>query len=89
MDINGSGSNGTVSHESFQREKIGTIFVMISSKSMPESMAGKPVRPSEFLFMGTDKIRDSIMVNGFVRISFLWKEPVVWSLAGGKGIPVL
>lgn len=56
---------------------------------MSEGMAGKTVFPAKLLFMCQNKIGDALMVNGFIRISFLWKKPVTGSLPCRKRIPVL
>ena len=34
-------------------------------------MAGKAVFPAKMLFMGQDKVRDTLMVDGLGRVSFL------------------
>jgi hypothetical protein len=56
---------------------------------MPESMAGKTVCPTEFLLVGTDKIRDPLVVDGLGRVSFLREEPVPGTFIHREGIPVL
>lgn len=43
---------------------------MIGSKRMAEGMAGKAVFPAKMLFMGQDKVRDTLMVDGLGRVSF-------------------
>ena len=89
MNINIGGCNGTVPHESFESKQICAIFVMVGGKGMPEGMAGKTVFPAEFFFVKKNKIRDALMINRLIRMPFLRKEPVIWSLTGMERIPVL
>lgn len=62
---------------------------MIGSESMAEGMAGKAVFPAKMLFMGQDKVRDTLMVDGLGRVSFLREKPVTGALISRKRIPVL
>ena len=43
-------------------------------------MAGKAVFPAKMLFMGQDKVRDTLMVDGLGRVSFLREKPVAGAL---------
>ena len=56
---------------------------------MPEGVTGKTVFPAEFLLMGTDNIRDPLVVDGSGRISLLREEPVTGTFICREGIPVL
>ena len=89
MDVNNSGIYTAVSHKCLKSDQVGAILIMVSCESMPECMAGKTVFPSQFFFMGKNKSRDTLVVNGFLRIPFLGKKPVPWPLVRRKGIPVL
>ena len=89
MDIDNRGMDAPVSHEFLESKQVSSILIMVGCKSVPESMAGKAVFPTERIFMGMYKIRDTLMVNRFRRIPFLWKKPVTGTFCLRKGIPVL
>lgn len=54
MYVDGCGSNGFMSKESFDSQKVRTILVQMGSESMPESVCGDPVFPTESRFLVTD-----------------------------------
>lgn len=76
MDVDGSGIDAFMSHKGFEGKQVRPVLIMISGKSMPESMAGKAVFPSQFLLVGTDVIWDTLVVDGPGRISFLWEKEI-------------
>lgn len=88
MDVDGSGIDAFMSHKGFEGKQVRPVLIMISGKSMPESMAGKAVFPSQFLLMGTDVIWDTLVVDGPGRISFLWEKEIPGPVLPGQGIPV-
>ena len=51
MDIDQGRLQGLVSHEIFDGKQVGPVFIKVSSKGMPERMAGEPVFPAEKFFM--------------------------------------
>lgn len=78
MDVDRSRGNGAVSHKCFQSKQVCAVLIMIGCKSMSKGVAGKAMGPAEFLLMGTDKIRDCLMVNRLGQAAFLREEPVFW-----------
>ena len=46
MDIDQGRLQGLVSHEIFDGKQVGPVFIKVSSKGMPERMAGEPVFPA-------------------------------------------
>ena len=76
MYVYNRGRNRPVSHERFQSEQVGSVFIMVGGKSMAECVTGKTVLPSEFFFVCKDKAGDTLVIDGSVRFFLLWKEPV-------------
>ena len=76
MYVYNRGRNRPVSHERFQSEQVGSVFIMVGGESMAECVTGKTVLPSEFFFVCKDKAGDTLVIDGSVRFFLLWKEPV-------------
>ena len=88
VDVDGSGIDAFMSHKGFEGKQVGSVLIMISGKSMPKSMAGKAVFPSQFLLVGTDVIRDTLVVDESGRIPFLCEKESPGPFLYRQGIPV-
>ena len=86
MDIDHSGIEGFMPHKVFYGQEIHTVFIKMSTKGVPEGMAGDPVGPAEFILMVMDMPGDKEGINGPFRVILFRKEPAGW-LSAGK--PVL
>ena len=78
MNINGSGGQGFMSEVGLDCQKIGTVLVKMSAKSMTERVTGNPFRPAESPFVFMDMPGNKKGINGAFRISLLWKKPTGW-----------
>lgn len=65
MDIDGCGFQRFMARQCFYGHKINTIFVEMSSKSMPERMTGNAFCPSEFCLVFCDMSGEIKGVNRF------------------------
>lgn len=74
MYVYNRGRNRPVSHERFQSEQVGSVFIMVGGKSMAECVTGKTVLPSEFFFVCKDKAGDTLVIDGSVRFFFCGKS---------------
>ena len=43
-----------MTHQGFDRQEIGSVFIKVGSESMAEGMAGKAFRPAKILFVRSD-----------------------------------
>ncbi len=75
MDIDQGRLQGLVSHEIFDGKQVGPVFIKVSSKGMPERMAGEPVFPAEKFFMGTQMSCNVKGIDGTGRVRLFREKP--------------
>ena len=78
MDIDQGRLQGLVSHEIFDGKQVGPVFIKVSSKGMPERMAGEPVFPAEKFFMGTQMSCNVKGIDGTGRVRLFREKPTGW-----------
>ena len=89
MHIDSGGFYGAVSHQGFEGKQVGAVLIVVSGKRMAEGVAGKAVVPPQFPFMETDKIGDTLVVDGFGGVPLLCEKPIPGTFLRWKRIPVL
>ena len=81
MDIDQGRLQGLVSHEIFDGKQVGPVFIKVSSKGMPERMAGEPVFPAEKFFMGTQMSCNVKGIDGTGRVRLFREKPAAGTAA--------
>ena len=76
MDIDGGGTERSMTEKSLDSHEIHTIFIEMSTESMTEGMAGETVRPAEALFVIKNMTRDIESIHRTIFLSDLREKPV-------------
>lgn len=61
-------------------EKVRSVLIKVSAKSMPERMTGDPVRPAQSVFVCMDVTSQKKSVNRERGIGLFRKKPSLWSV---------
>lgn len=75
MHIYNSRVNALMPHKGLDSQEVCTVLIKVCSESMPESMAGDPLRPSKCFFVIMDMPGNKEGIDWAGRICLFGKEP--------------